>query len=85
MQVNINGAIFIGQGTDANYVSHHNSIPLGIERRKFATPFWADVVTTCAGDVWYQQSTSQALLDKANTYVNKASLSTDNSVLLHSN
>jgi len=34
-------------------------------------PFWADVDTTstATGDVWYRQSTDQALLDRANTQI----------------
>jgi len=35
-------------------------------------PFWADVDTTNAGQVWYRQSTDQTLLDRANTQIRNA-------------
>ena len=38
----------------------------------FVAPFWADVDTTNAGDVWYRQSTSQTLLNKANMQIRDA-------------
>ena len=71
MQVSINGAIFFGDGTDTSYVSNQDSFPLG-EGRKFVAPFWADVDTTNAGDVWYRQSTSQTMLTKANMQIKHA-------------
>ena len=42
------------------------------EGRSFLAPFWADVDTTGTGDVWYRQSTSQALIDKANMQIMNA-------------
>ena len=71
LQVSVDGAIFFGRGTNTNYVSNQNSFPLG-SGRKFAAPFWADVDTTNAGDVWYRQSTSQTMLDKANMQIRQA-------------
>ena len=71
MQVSVDGAIFFGQGTDTNYVSNQNSFPLR-DGRKFVAPFWADVDTTNAGDVWYRETTSQDLLTKANMQIMQA-------------
>ena len=71
LQVSVNGAIFFDQGTDTSYVSNQNSFPLG-GGRKFVAPFWADVDTTNVGDVWYRQSTSQALINKANMQIRLA-------------
>ena len=71
MQVSVNGAIFFGQGTDTSYISNQNSFPLG-GGRKFVAPFWADVDTTNSGDVWYRQSESQTMLDKANMQIRRA-------------
>ena len=47
------------------------SFPLGMER-KFVAPFWADVDTTSAGEVWYRQSTDLDLLARATTQINNA-------------
>lgn len=71
IQVSVNGAIFFGQGTDTSYVSNQNQFPLGGGRR-FLAPFWADVDTTVAGNVWYRQSSTQALLDRANMEIRNA-------------
>ena len=73
LQVSVDGAIFFGQGTDTNYVPNDNSFPLA-GGRKFLAPFWADVDTRApnGGDVWYRQTTDQALLDRANTQIRNA-------------
>ena len=71
LQISVNGAIFFGQCTDTSYVSNQYPFPLGGGRR-FVAPFWADVDTTGTGDVWYRQSTSQTLLDKANMQIMNA-------------
>ena len=71
MQVSVNGAIFFGQDTNTDYVSNQMSFPLGMER-KFVAPFWADVDTTSAGEVWYRESTDLDLLARATTQINNA-------------
>ena len=71
MQISVNGAIFFGKDTNTSYVSNQNPFPLG-GKRSFLAPFWADVDTTGTGDVWYRQSTSQTLLDKANMQIMNA-------------
>jgi len=70
-QVSVDGAIFFGSGTDTSYVPNQQSFPLD-NGRKFVAPFWADVDTTSAGDVWYRQTTDQILLDRANTQIQNA-------------
>ena len=70
MQVSVDGAIFFGQVTDTNYVLNQNSFPL--DGRKFVAPFWADADTTNTGDVWYRETTTQDLLDKANMQIKQA-------------
>ena len=47
------------------------SFPLDMGR-KFVAPFWADVDTTSAGEVWYRQSTATDLLARASTQINNA-------------
>ena len=74
MQVSVDGAIFFGQGTDTSYVPNQDSFPLG-GGRKFVAPFWADVDntdTTTTGFVWFRQTISQDLLDKANMQIRDA-------------
>ena len=52
-------------------MSNQNLFPLGGGRR-FLAPFWADVDTTATGNVWYRQSSTQTLLDRANMEIRNA-------------
>ena len=72
LQVSSDGAIFF-ESTDTSYVSNDNSFPLA-GGRKFVAPFWADVDTRApnGGDVWYRQTTDQALLDRATMQIRNA-------------
>lgn len=61
MQVNTNGVIsFLDQ------VSQYtpDSFPLG-DNRRLVAPFWADVDTRVAGQVFYRETTDQGLLQQA--------------------
>lgn len=40
--------------------------------RKLLAPFWADIDTRNIGDVWFWQTSSQTLLDKANAQIRSA-------------
>lgn len=61
MQVNTNGVIsFLDQVSQFT----PDSFPLG-DNRRLVAPFWADVDTTVAGEVFYRETTDQSLLQQA--------------------
>ena len=60
LQININGVLSF-----LNSFSSHSPSPFPLTPEVLIAPYWTDLITTFTGNIWYQQSTDNTLLDRA--------------------